>query len=438
MPAAPASRPPALNWELLRRVAARELARPGAAFFTWLGLGLALGLTLWTLLRPFNPRRMEHNLEQLAVWLSAELVLLCVAWALTQWLAGGRDTAAQDRDNRSAAGGLPLPLPPLQLFLHRSMGLALLPLRSLLLILPLWLAVCLYIQLPYGQSWVSEDISYAWYGPPREALWLGRLVWLGLNLVSAALLPLAWALLLQESLRSRALRAVLLLLPGVGIYCAQHFFDYHLRAPYQQTRGYEPLSFLAPLALLLCGAFCIGLLRPSLRLAALALAALLFSGLALWPALRDDYLLLGGRRMDAPLAARYLLLHLSPPGNARLLLRSMTSNVVLQDVRLLRAPAEPQDSAYPLRDELDALLANGAEPEDPRVLELQQRISAAQEQLSADYDAYWQQMESYEAQYEKLPRLPLLFGAGVLPLLLPLLLGGGLALGAVRRIPAEG
>ncbi len=439
MPAAPSSRQPALNWELLRRVAARVLAARGQGFFTAAGLLIPLALTLLTILRPFNPRHMSRDLEQLAIWLAAFYVVFTAAYVLAQWLvpqlaaspAGRRAAAAAEQ-----AGELPLPVSSLQLFLHRALELGLLPLRCFLLSLPLWLAACLYIQLPYGEQWVMEEINYPWYGDPRRALWLAKLAWLCLCFLSAVLLPLAWALLLQETLRSRALRCVLLVLPAAGVYAVQHFFEYHLRAPYSQTRGYDPLSFLAPVVLLLAGALVLGLLRPGARIALLVAALLLYSGLALLPALLDRPLHYAGRRFDAPNAARFLLLHLSPPRNVRLILHSWTSNVVLQEAALKQEPQPPGEMLQPLYEQSEALFSQGVPEDDPRQLALQRQIEQAGLEYDRLYQEYWKELEDYEAVYMKFPRMPMLFGAGAMPLLLPLLLIGGLALGCARR-PAQ-
>lgn len=436
MPRATASSQPPLNWELLRRVARRILSARGQAFFTASGLLVPLGLTLITILRPFNPRQMSRDLEQLAIWLAAFYVLFTALYVLAQWLAPQLSASPGARREKQAAeerGELPLPVSGLQLFIHRAMELGLVPLRVLLLGLPLWLAACLYIQLPYGEQWLAEEINYPWYGDPRRALWIAKLCWLGLSFIAAMLLPLAWALLLQESLRSRALRCVLLVLPAIGVYAVQRFFEEHLRAPYQQTRGYDPFSFLAPIVLLVAGALVIGLLRPRLRVALLVLAGLLYSGLALAPTFSDLPLRYAGRRCDAPNSARYLLLHLSPPRNARLILHSWTSNVVVQDVKLLREPEYPQSSTQPLYDQMEQLNSQGLGEADPQVQELQRQAALLDAAYNLELDAYWKAQESYEQQFMTLPRLPMLVGAGALPLLLPLLLIGGLALGAGRE-----
>jgi len=101
--------------------------------------------------------------------------------------------------------------------------------------------------------------------------------------------------------------------------------------------------------------------------------------------------------------------HADAPRNVRLCMDSLESNVLLVNGSV---PAEP---SY---DEITA--ASGAGVADEA--EYQRR-----------YQEYERREDTYQKQVAALPRIPLWFGAGLMPLLLPLLIFGGLMLGARRR-----
>jgi len=390
-----------VSWELLSRDSRRLLR--GQLRMILLGLAGPLALCLYTLLRPFDLRQGYHNLQQYAIWLAAWYVAFPELYALLHW---ARPAAA-----REGADTRHLPLSQLHFFLKRAAELCLVPLCCAALTLPLWLAVLLYTGVPYGEQWSNPSWSFT-LGDELYTLWPARVAMVALVLAGATLLPLALALVIDETVFFMPARAALLLGATAGMYFAVRRLEYtYFRMCYRQTRGYDVLSFLAPIALWLLFVLAVGLLTPRWRLAlgiaSFAAVALFFT----WPHLRPEPFPLSPTPPyalefhDARMALSYCAGHLSPVKNVRLAFDSLDSNVLLAPHGTPREPQYPDSSEYGGDD--------------------------AKYQVA--YQAYQRAEDAYQQAYSALPRIAMWVGAGLYPLLLPLLAFAGLTLGFARR-----
>jgi hypothetical protein len=405
-------------FELLRVDARRCLsAQPG-----WLLAGVAgpLALCLHTILRPFDLRASYGHLVQCAIWLAGWYTAFTIFYTVAGWLRPLRPEAEAELRH--------LPLGPLHFLLRRWIELGLLPLVTLVLSLPFWLAVLAYSGVPYGQQWAAEE--WLWNtGGTFLNLWSARVIWATLAMVGGLLLPLGFVLWLDATLRPALLRIPALLGLAIGGYFGvarlaagygQWSADYGpLIMCYRQTRGYHTTAFLlAPGALLLL-ALLSGLLPRGLRIGLALLAGLGAAVLLLLPLLPRGDLLPLREALDTPClrdlrqGVAFSLGHLSAPKNVRLIFGSLRSNV------LLTPGASVIEPAYPYMES------------DPKLSEAEnsQRWEKA-------YSAYQAAMGSYARQISALPRLPLWFGAGLWPLLLGLLAPLGILLRhALQRQP---
>jgi hypothetical protein len=398
---------PLFNWEVIRRSARRLLAQRFERGATVIGLLGPLLICGWTVARPFDLRQSYHHLLQCLIWLTAWYVLFSLLYVVLVWLRPRRHREGEDLAH--------LPLPATHLLLQRALELGLVPVRCLLLTLPLFLIVLAYIGVPYGEQWSAREWSWS-TGDEVQLLWLARVGWASANLVTATLLPLGIALAIGETVRNMFARLMLLIFPALGLYALLRFYDEHFRLPYRSTVAYDAGWFLLlPATVLMLLTFG-GLLRPRQRITA-ALAIVLIAGLAY-----------GIPRIDHPAtqvmrssittrqalrsvhySAVWLAGSVSPTRNVRLLMDRLHSNVLLQSGSL---PPEPQ---YPAYEDYNSNEANE---------------TAAHERAIVEYQV---QMKAYEQAYANQPRIPIWFGAGLLPLLIPLLLLSGLMLGAHRR-----
>jgi hypothetical protein len=396
-----------ISWELLRRGALRQAG--GRAELQLVAAGLAGPLLNcgWTVLRPFELARAYHSLLQCAVWLAAWYTLFTVLCCVLHWLRprAGRE----DEDTRH------LPLSAAHFYLRRCLELGQAPLLVLALSLPLWFIVLAFVQLPYGQQYVSY--TYSWNADWTATSWPLRLLLATLALPGAVLVPLAAGITLSElgpPARQDAwrgmLRSAVLLLAVAGAYILLRHIEYdYFRMAYRQTRGYDWQGFVVPLALLLAGAFAVGLLSRRQRVATLGVAAVLGGALLLGAVLPGREaaayraLLRSAHLADGRFAAGWALGHLSAPQNVRLLLERTSSNVLI-------AAAELKEPEYPHF------------PQDVP----EEVLDQAQAHYAGAY-------KEYELHYAKLPRIPLWFGAAVYPSLLSLLVFGGLLVGNLRR-----
>ena len=317
-----------LSWEVLKRHALQQLlSYPG-----WVVAGLAgpVGISVWLLARPGGVREVFGHLQVTLNWLVAWYALFTVCWCVFHWLRPERE----DRQPGLEAA----PLPALQYFLHRSAGLAMVPLTALVLTLPLFLVMLLYTGDPYGSESgrlvYSVRAGWEWGEFPNP--WGLRMLFTGLNLAAATLIPLALGLLLQETVVRRWGRIVVqaAFVPALWYVVSQAEYDY-VRTCYKQTRGHDPWVYAVTGLVLLVLPFLLGWLRRRgravlgvvLALVVVSVACLPFlAGIdSAWiPRLRDA---LG----DGRFALAYFAGHLQPALNIDMLMHSFQSTVLLDD-----------------------------------------------------------------------------------------------------------
>lgn len=429
----------AVNWELLRTDSLRLLrSQPG-----WLAAGLTgpLSITLYTLLRPWSPLRAERDLLQAALFFAAWNVLFALAYAVSAWLRPRHDSAEREL--------LHLPLSCTHFALRRLLQAGALPLAAALLALPLWGMLLLYSGTPYGVD--ADQTRWTWLSWQETGNpWLLRMAWVAGSILSAALLPAALVLWLDELIPNRWLRCILLLVlpaalyllirmltgewdPNYGGYWVKHG---PLLMNYRQTRGVGPLPYLALLGCVLLGPLLIGWLRPAWRRLLLSLPVLLIAAFFLRAALpetlqhplRPASSVLFNR--DTRYAAALFTGHLSPPQNIRLLWHSYPSNVLFTGAEPLIEPDYPNliEPPYPRAEDYADTDEYHAAQKSHESLLTQARL--ARDEAYAEYQVH---LREYEAAYAAAPRLPLWVCAGLYPLLLPLWAAGGLLCGIRLR-----
>jgi hypothetical protein len=392
---------PAISWEVLRRSARRMLAQRFERGATAVGVVGPLLICGWTVARPFDLRQSYHHLVQCLIWLAAWYTLFAMFYIVLTWMRPRRHREGEDLAH--------LPLPATHFLVQRAIELGLVPLRCLALSLPLWFIVIAYIGIPYGEQWV--DSAWTWAGAEVPLLWVARIGWSTANLLAATLLPLGVALLISETVRSAATRILLLVLPAAGLYLLVRFYEEHFRMPYRATVGYPAGWFLLVPLLLLCALTAGQLISVRVRLALLTVAGMLaVSGAFL---LHTDNLNYRNRvyKADPMLrcfkySAVWLAGQMDPPHNVRLLMDSLQSNV---------------------------LLVNGPVPTAPDYAAMFPDANYDEAGYKKQHDDYQEQYELYEKRVAAMPRIAMWFGAGLMPLLVPLLSFAGLMLGARKR-----
>lgn len=395
---------PTISWEVLRRSADRMLAQRFERGATVVGIVGPLLICGWTVARPFDLRQSYHHLVQCLIWLAAWYTLFALIYVVLTWL--------RPRQHREGEDLAHLPLPAAHFLVQRAMELGLVPLRCLLLSLPLWIIVLAYIGIPYGEQWVASE--WTWAGAEVPLLWIARIGWSTMNLFAATLIPIGVGLLINENVRSAVPRILLLILPPAGLYVLIHFYPEHFRMPYRTNIGYSAGWFLLVIPLSILVLILLGdLVSRRLRFAIAFLTGLLMLASVFLPRL--------GSKDHAPNYAMYPALrcmlyssiwlagHMDPPHNVRLLMDSLQSNVLLVNGPL---PVEPDLSNIYYEDE-------GYPP--------------GEAEYAAKYDEYQKQYEAYVKRVASLPRIAMWFGAGLMPVLIPLLIFAGLMLGARRR-----
>jgi len=325
--------PVLVNWELLRRRARHRLAQqPG-----WIVAGVLgpLAISCWAILTPFDIRAEYNDFRRAAIVLCACYVTFAAVYAIQHWLRPASDN--EDEELKLA------PLSALQFFLHRSADLCALPLFCMLLTLPLYGVLLLYVGDPYS-SGSADTWFFNWSHGYWEAAgtnpWSWRVFFISLDLLAATLLPLSLAVLLNETVGWRLLRVLLLIALPAGLWFAVERAQYdYFRMCYKQTRGHDPWPYAGVFLILLLLPFILGFFKARGRvLFGLLLAALLLFGAAL-PFLTNDA---PGGLIDVPAIGRvmgdlryalaYFAGHLSLDKNIGLLLDRYQSAVLTTDI----------------------------------------------------------------------------------------------------------
>jgi hypothetical protein len=414
----------------------------------WLAVGLAghLLIALYTLFRPWLALRAQNNLLQAALFFAAWNMLYGVIYVCAAWLRPKQEETEREQ--------LHLPLSSAHFALRRLVQTSAVPLAAALLALPLFGVLLLYYQVPFGAEAAVVSWDLARNGHDANPWW-GRMLWIGLSILSAALMPPALAAWLDAFTPSRYLRCILMLGVPAGMYYATRLaygwdyatgavwgWDYYygpLVMNYRQTRGVSPWPYLALLTVVILLPVAIGWLRPVWRWALLLLPVCLLSAFMLRKALPEEIrqvfrpysTALFGR--DTRYAAALFVGHLSTPKDMRMLMWTYPSNVLIGTPHPVYEPAYP---AYP--DELS--VSAPSESDFPNTAayhaalerhnQEQAAAQATYEQAEKDYRAA---LEQYEAANRRMPRLPLWVTAGLYPLFFPLWAIAGLVLGIKAR-----
>ncbi len=319
-----------VSWELLGRRTRQHLARSGG----WIVAGVAgpLLIACWAILTPFDIRAEYDDFQRAAMLLCGWYVAFAIVHVVFQWLRPA--SADTDAELRQA------PLSALQFFLHRAADVCAVPLLCALLTLPLYGVLLVY----FGDAYTSgsqgtlyslrPDWDYASFPNP----WGWRVLFVGLNVLAATLLPLSLAVLLREIAAWVSLRIPLLLALPVALWYSVERAEFELlRRPYRLTSGVDPWPFIAVLLLILAVPLALGWTRPRLRLATGLLLTLLLAGAAVLAVREGDAVYAGSltgplRDMlgDARFALAYFFGHLRLDLNVELLLTRYQSAVLLK------------------------------------------------------------------------------------------------------------
>jgi hypothetical protein len=307
-----------------------------------------------------------------------------------------------------------LPLSGAHFFLKRCGEQALTPLLVLCLSLPFWAAVLLYIQLPYGHSLLRANGDHNPLNPYNS--WLLQTFWTTLSFAGAVLLPLAAGFTLTElgapqcssALAGMARSAVLLLTMGGTYWTVKHIDDEFLMGSYYQSVGVKWEHLVLPVVLLLVFAFAAGLLKRRLRGAAFACFVAVVATGILVPQMPDNTgvatrrFIADHKLIEIKYAGGYALGHLSPTNNVRLLSEKMDYHIVLG----WNGPPSPEYPDYEYMLEAD----------------YQRAVSEYEEQYRV-----------YHQGFLAARRIRLPVGATLYPLVLSLLVTGGLFTGFLVR-----
>lgn len=322
------------SWELLGRRAVRTLERQGG----WLLFGF-LGAALIASYLMFQPLQLDRGVveaRKAAMFLAAWLLAFSELYLLAAWL--GPRAQAEERDLAHT------PLPAGQFFLHRLLDLGAVPLANLLLCLPLYWIVLVYVGLPYGEGAGVRDWWRYMYWEEQTAgdhnPWGVRVALVFVNLCCAVLLPLACAMLLDLALRWAPLRAIALPAVTLGSYflIRQPQVRYDLfRFAYKQSRGFEAWPFILIFALMVLLPFVVARLSARGRVwlcaafaAVVLLATVLVFAQGKLPG-KHTTARLREALGDGRYALAYFYGHLSPAENIDLLFNNYPTNVLLSD-----------------------------------------------------------------------------------------------------------
>ncbi|MCB1216396.1 hypothetical protein KDL44_03335 [bacterium] len=226
-----------------------EILRTEALRCAWQGRGWLVTAVLlqssvalyYIFISPFSLGREFTDLIACAQILGTLGALLSLLWLLSAWFG-----PPQRRDESQAS----LPIPPVQRQLMDWLPLLTVPLLLGLSALAVWGVLQLYFGLPFGsgaqlgEDWIVTDGPEGWLEVPNP--WLPRVLATALTILSAGLLPVAIALLLERCLRGNLLRAsTLLLLCSGAVYVMLVWGREFLQSCYRQTRGHQPLPYIA-------------------------------------------------------------------------------------------------------------------------------------------------------------------------------------------------
>ncbi|MCB1219313.1 MAG: hypothetical protein H7A35_05295 [Planctomycetales bacterium] len=242
----------------------------------WLIAGVLLQSAValyFIFISPFGLGREFADLVACALSLATLAALLSLVWLLAAWLG-----PPQRRDESLDS----LPIPPVQRQLMDWFPLIVVPLLLSLSAVVVWGCLQLYFGVPFGSGaqlgddWIVTDGPEGWLEVPNP--WIPRVLASALSILSAGLLPLAIALLLERCLQGNLLRAAGLLgLMLAGGYVVHRPGYQYIEMCYRQTRGHAAWLYLLVGLVILATPVLLGLLKPRQR-TSLVVVLLLASG----------------------------------------------------------------------------------------------------------------------------------------------------------------
>ena len=305
--------------------------KPGANDRITAGVIGPLAVACWAILSPFDIRAEYGDFHRAAIVLCAWYISFAAIYAIQHWLRPASGTEDE--------GLQPAPLSAAQFFLHRAADVCALPLFCMLLTLPLYGIMLVYFGDPYSSgsadTWYYSWSQGYWDAGGINSWWL-RVFFIGLNVAAATLLPLSLIVVLQETVRYKPLRMILLIALPTALWFAVERAEYdYFRMCYKQTRGHDIWPYLLVLAVAVLLPFLLGFLKARGRIVLGVLLALGLVFIAALPFLTDDA---PGGLIDVPAIGRvmgdlryalaYFAGHLSLDKNVTLLLDRYQSTVL--------------------------------------------------------------------------------------------------------------